>query len=217
MGQSSLPRVGEGRGRGEPMNRQWRNAGFAPQSQPLRHAKAVLLVNDGKREVFKHHLVLNDCMRANNQTCMAAGDHGQCLAPFPGLLAAGQPGGLNAQWLQPGDEFSEMLLGQNLGRCHQRALPASINAARCGQCCNHCFAGANITLQQAVHRHIFLQVSSDLCAHPLLRNRQLKRQTLKQLVMQGALCVLQRAGHQRRRTHGAAHAARFKLRQLLGQ
>ena len=84
----------------------------------------MLLINDRQRQVFELHFVLNHGVGADDQAGLAAGDQRQHFAPLFGLLAAGEPRGLDAQRLQPADEFAEMLLRQNLGRCHQRALPA---------------------------------------------------------------------------------------------
>jgi hypothetical protein len=133
---------------------------LAAQGQALRHAEAVLLVDDGQRQVFELHLVLDHGMRAYDQAGGAAFDQRQHLAPLFGLLAAGQPGGLDAQGLQPADQLAEMLLGQDFGGRHQRALPARVHAAGRGQRRHHGFAGAHVALQQAVHGDVFLQVAS---------------------------------------------------------
>ena len=110
-----------------------------------------------------------------------------------------------------------MLLRQNLGRRHQRALPSCIHATRRRQRRHHGFARTDVALQQAVHGYAFLQISGNLSAHALLRSRQAKRQALQQLVVQRALGVGQRLTAKRRRAHGSAHAPGFKLRQLLSQ
>ena len=151
---------------------------LAAQRQALCHAKAVLLVNDRQRQIFKHHFVLNHGVRADHQTGLAAGNQGQCFAPFLGFLAAGEPRGLNAHRLEPADEFAKVLLSQDFSRRHQGALPASVHAAGGRQRRHHGFARADIALQQAVHRHIFLQVSVNLMADALLRCGQPKRQPL---------------------------------------
>ena len=115
-------------------------AHFAAQGQPLRDAETVLLVDDGKRKVFELHLVLDHRMRSDHQRRFAAGNAGQCLAPLLRLLAAGQPGGFDAERLQPGDQLSEMLLSENFGRRHQRALPARVHAVRRCQRGHHGFS-----------------------------------------------------------------------------
>ena len=139
-----------------------------PESQALRHAKAVLLVDDGQRQVFELHLVLNDGVRADDQPRLAAGDQRQHLAPLFGLLAAGEPRGFDAQRLQPANEFAKVLLGQNFGGRHQRALPAGVDADGSGQRGHHGFAGAHVALQQAVHGDGPGDVVGNFGAHALL-------------------------------------------------
>ena len=97
-------------------------------------------------------------MGADHQHRLATGNQRQRLASFLGFLAAGEPGGGDAQRLQPADQLAKVLLRQNLGRCHQGALPAGVHAFGSRQRRNHGFARADITLQQAVHRDIASQV-----------------------------------------------------------
>ena len=185
------------------------------QGQPLRHAKAVLLVDDRQRQVLEAHLVLDHRVRAHHQGGGAAFDQGQCLAPLLGFLAAGQPGGLYAQRLQPADEFAKMLLGQNFGGRHQCALPAGVHAAGRRQRRHHGLSRAHIALQQAVHGQAFLQVGIDLVAHALLCGGQRKGQGLAQLRMQRM--TRRPCGVQRRRAHGRTDAPGLQLRELLRQ
>ena len=135
----------------------------------MRHAEAVLLVDDGQRQIFKKHLVLDHRVGADHQPGFAAFNFRQGLPALFGFLAAGEPGGLDTQWLEPADQLSKMLLSEDFGRRHECALPAGVNAARCGQRGHHGFAGADVALQQAVHRNTFLQIGSYLSADALLR------------------------------------------------
>ena len=115
-------------------------------------------------------------MGADHQFGLAALDQGQRLAPRFGLLAADQPGGGDAQRLQPAHQFAEMLLGQNFGGGHQRALPAGVHADGGGQGGHHRLAGTHIALQQTVHGDMARQVPGNLEADALLGFGQLKRQ-----------------------------------------
>ena len=157
---------------------------LAAQGQALRHAKTVLLVNDGQRQVLEQHFVLNDGVRANHQPGLAAFNQRQHLTALFRFLTAGEPRGGDAQWLQPADQLGEVLGGQNLGRRHQGTLPASVDADRRGERRDHGFAGAHIALQQAVHGHGLGQVMRNFCADASLRGGQLKRQCRQQLFMQ---------------------------------
>ena len=57
----------------------------------MRHAKAVLLVDDRQRQVFEDYFFLNDGVRAHHQACFAAGYQGQHFAAFFGFLTASEP------------------------------------------------------------------------------------------------------------------------------
>ena len=147
---------------------------LASKRQPLRHTEAMLLVDDRQGQVFKLHLVLNHRVRTDDQRCFTTGNLRQRLAPLFGFLAACQPGGGDAQRLQPADQLAKVLLRQNLGRCHQRALPAGVHAFGGRQCGDHGFAGADIALQQAVHGDVAGQVERDFATNALLRSGQLE-------------------------------------------
>ena len=127
------------------------------QRQPLRHAEPVLLVDDGQPQVPELHLLLDDRMRADDQCRLAAGRPAPAFRRVLLLLAAGQPGHAQAarreQRLQPADQLAEVLLGQDFGRRHQRALPAGVDGDRRRQRRDHGLARADIALQQPVHRH----------------------------------------------------------------
>ncbi|KAF4531144.1 hypothetical protein B566_EDAN019179, partial [Ephemera danica] len=119
--------------------------------QALRHAEAVLLIHDRQPQAREDHIVLNHRMRAHGQRGFTAGQLRQHLGPALALAAAGEPGHLQPQRLQPLHQFAEMLLGQNFGRRHQGALPAAVDGAGGRQRRHHRLARTDIALQQAVH------------------------------------------------------------------
>ena len=69
-----------------------------------------------------------------------------------------------------------MLLGQQLGRRHQRDLLAAAHGPRGGQRGDHGLAATHIALQQAEHRMVAQQIRVDFSARPLLGAGQLERQ-----------------------------------------
>ena len=123
-------------------------------------------------------------MRAHHQAGLARGDllqHGRsCLA----LAAAGEPGHGDAQRLQPLHQLVEVLLGQDLGGRHERALPAGVDGARGGQRGHHRLARAHVALQQAVHGHGLGQIGVDLGTHPRLGGGERKGQGGEQAAVQ---------------------------------
>ena len=76
---------------------------------------------------------------------------------------------------QPGD-VHEVLLGQNLGRRHERDLQIVFHRDERGEQRDDRLAGADVALQQPVHRLRQLHVFDDLFQCLLLAVRQLERQ-----------------------------------------
>ena len=164
------------------------------QRQPLRHAKAVLFIHHRQAQAGKHHITLDDGMRAHHQHGLPAGHLRHHVFAQLAFAAAGEPGGGHAQRLQPAHQLAEMLFGQDLGGCHQRTLPARGHGHRRGQRGDHRLARSDIALQQPVHGLRARQVGGDFGHHTLLRASQCKRQYSAQL--RGQLTWL-RAQHRR--------------------
>ena len=197
------------RGRGQ-------SPSLLPQGQALLHAKAMLLVDDGQAQTRELHLRLDDGMRADDQRRRAAfngGQHGRALFL---LLAASQPCHALATRRQQGGEpvgqLGEVLLGQDLGGRHQRALPAGVDGHAGGQRRHHRLAAAHVALQQAVHGLGARQVGGDFLAHAALRAGQVEGQRGQQLLGQAAARRVQG-----RRPQAGALGTRLVLRQLLRQ
>ena len=145
------------------------------------------------------HLALDHGMRAHHQPRLTRGHLRQHLAALLALAAAGEPRGRDAQRLQPLHQLAKVLLGQDLGGRHQRALPALVHRDGGGERGHHRLARADVALQQAVHRDLALQVERDLFDHAALRGGQTEGQGGQQLLLQAtrlhaeARCALQRA------------------------
>jgi hypothetical protein len=183
-----------------------------PQCQALRHAEAVLLVHHRQAQARKHHIGLDHRMGAHHQAGLARGHHRQHRGARLALAAAGEPGHLHAQRLQPAHQLAKVLLGQDLGGRHQRALPARVDGHRRGQCRDHGLARAHVALQQAVHGARPGQVGADLGHHALLGRRQCKGQVCQQAGVQAFM-----RGRQRRRSQQRTRGVGLGLRKLLGQ
>ncbi len=147
-------------------------------------------------------------MRADDQARRAAGDLLQRLRARLALAAAAEPRHFDAQRLQPLHQLGEMLFGQDLGGRHQRALPAGVHGHRRGERGHHGLAGADVALQQPVHRPRAGQVGHDLVDHPALRAGEPERQHAQQLLVQAA---------RMRRDLGRAQQRAFRARGELGQ
>ncbi len=76
------------------------------QRQPLMHAEAVLLVDDGEREILEHHLVLEQRMGADQNVDVARGEAGEALGALLAALAAGEDFGADAGGFSPAARWS---------------------------------------------------------------------------------------------------------------
>ena len=74
---------------------------FFTQRHSLMHTKAVLFINDDKAKVLKLDTVLKQCMRANNQLCLATGDCLKRAASGHGTLATREPRRFNPERPEP--------------------------------------------------------------------------------------------------------------------
>ena len=181
----------------------------------------MLLVDDGQRQVLELHLLLDDGVGAHHQGGFAARHQRQHGGAFFLFLPAHQPGHTAAacgqQGFEPADHLGKVLLGQDFGGRHQRALPAGVHGQARGQGRDHGFARAHITLQQAVHGHGAGQVGGNFFAHAALGGGEAEGQHGQQLLMQRQGAIGGFLGAQYGRTQHVACAARLLLRQLLGQ
>ena len=167
------------RGRGQ-------SPGLLPQGQALRHAKAVLLVDDCQAQARELHLRLDDGVRADDQRRRAALDGGQHGRALFFLLAAGEPGHLlparGQQGREPLGQLGKVLLGQDLGGRHEGGLVTAVDRAAGGERGDDGLAAADIALQQALHRMRALQIATDLGQGALLCGRQGERQRCAQRI-----------------------------------
>ncbi len=181
------------------------------QRQPLRHAEAVLLVDDGQPELREHHVVLDHGVGADDEHRLARRHLLEHARAALALAAAGEPGHRHAERLEPLHELAKVLLGQDLGGRHQRALPAGVDGLCRGECGDHRLARSHVALQQAVHRVVAREIACDLVAHPLLRGGERERQ-------RGAQPGVQRAAAELRDVqHRSLEQGTFVLRLGLGQ
>ena len=172
----------------------------------------MLLVDDGQPQSGEDHVLLDHRVRAHHQHGLARRHlRHHSVARFA-FAAARQPRNGQPQRRQPAHQFAKVLLGQDLGGCHQRALPASVDGARRGQRGHHCLARPDIALQQPVHGLRPRQVGGHLGHHALLGAGQLEWQGRQKLAVQAVVSRRQRGGCQR-----GAFGLGLGLRKLLGQ
>ena len=94
------------------------------------------------------------------------------------LDRAGEERDPHAELRAPRLDRQEVLLGQRLGRRHQRAREAGLDRAQQRVERDDGLAGADVALEQPLHRRLAGQVAVDLGDRLLLVGRQLEREQL---------------------------------------
>ena len=104
--------------------------------------------------------------------------------PLSSWRSAVRSANLDAQRFEPAAENGVMLLGQDLRRRHERSLEAGFHREQHRRDRDDGFAGANIALEQAVHRALRREIAAQLVDHAHLRIRQIERQTAQEFLEQ---------------------------------
>ncbi|MCY1423140.1 hypothetical protein D9M71_388470 [compost metagenome] len=183
---------------------------FLAQGQALLDTEAVLLVDDHQGQALELHLVLEQRVGADHHG-RATGDLLQGSSSGLALELAGEPGDLDAQWLQPLAEVQEVLLGEDFGGRHQRHLVAGLQGLQGGKGGDHRLAGADVALHQAQHGFLLCQVIGDFRTDPLLGAGGLEAKVGQILLRQLA------RGRQLRRVLGPETFSQALQGQLVGQ
>ena len=89
------------------------------QRHALVHAKAMLFIDNDERQLPECHAFLEQRMGSDNERRAAVRER---LAASARLLAATQPGRLDAERPEPGREVAPVLLGEDFGRRHDGGL-----------------------------------------------------------------------------------------------
>ncbi len=147
---------------------------FLPELRALHDPEAVLFVDNDQPELPEQNVLLNERVRANNDHAVTGGYFGKVAL----LGTGGLEGNLDAERFCKLHDIQIVLLGQNLGRRHQGRLISAFHGIEHGHERNDCFAGADIALNQPVHRDRPRHVVSYFADNATLRSGKLKRQRL---------------------------------------
>ena len=116
------------------------------------HAKAMLFVDDGERQIAECHVVLEQSVRADDEVDVARGKRGQNLGALTPALAAGKDGKTDTGGGRQRRDGRKMLPRQNFSRRHDGGLPARFDHRRCGQQGDKRLARADVAMQKPQHR-----------------------------------------------------------------
>ncbi len=141
------------------------------QREPLMHAEAVLLVDNGKPQVVEFHVLLEQRMRADCNPRLDGGHRSERRGFLPLAQAAGQPVHAHVEHAHPSGELAVMLLGENLRRRHDSHLIAVLHALQRGKGRDHRLAAATSPCSSRCMGYRLRAVALDFRQHAALRQR----------------------------------------------
>ena len=141
----------------------------------------------------KLHRALHERVRADHEVDVAGREPRQEIAPLQSGRRAGDELDAEPRFLQQLPQAEEVLLGENFGRRHERHLQAVLHGDEGHEQRHDRFAGADIALQQPVHRRRALHVLDELLQRAPLPFGELERQNTARRIAD-AVVDLDRAG-----------------------
>ena len=160
---------GAGYGRGGHHQHVRRPDVLGPELGPLRHAEAVLLVDDGEAEVGEYHCVFDQRVGAYQDVDAAGGEVGKQLRADALAGRAGEQLDAHGQPVEHGSYALEVLCGKYFGGRHQAGLEAVVDHHQHHHQRHQRLARAHVALHQTVHLAAGVHVGHYLADHALLR------------------------------------------------
>ena len=179
-----------------------------PQPQPLLDTQAMLLVDDHEREVGKSDAYLKERMRAHDESHFTCGEGRERDSAHPRALRPRHESDLQSERMKPVAKIAPVLLGEQLGRRHERRLQAAARRTRGRRSRDHGLAAADVTLQKPQHWAPGHEVGVNFLQSAQLRGRQLEGQRLQE-ARRKALAVIDHA--RRIALHRALHELQAQM------
>ena len=181
--------LGEAEGAGDGRGRHHEDVGlgaFRAELHPLRHAEAVLFVDDGEAEIVELHPLLEDGVGADQDLDIAPGQRREFRVALRALVAARQdlhhhPGGFGE-----GLKAFEVLAGKDFRGGHEDPLPVVLDRRQEGEEGDEGFSGPHVALEETVHPVGGGHVGVDVAGRKLLRARGPVRERCEDLVAEPA-------------------------------
>lgn len=111
----------------------------------------MLLINHGEAKIAKFDPLLKERMGADENIRLPRRQRRQFRIARAALVPPGQESDANTGSFGKRRKPGEMLLRENAGRGHQRALPACLHRRQQGQHSDQGFPGTDIALKQTQH------------------------------------------------------------------
>ena len=172
------------------------------QRGSLLDPEAMLLVDHHRAEAGEAHPFLDEGVGADGDVDGAVGEPGEDLPPFrPGDAVGEQrhPQGTAAEevvgvghldTVEQSADARGVLLGQHLGRRHERSLMTALHRGEQHAHRHDRLAATDVALQQAVHRMRSGQVGLDLGDRALLGSGEREGQMRMERLHERARCVV---------------------------
>ena len=128
-----------------------RKVAFLPKLGTLFDAKTVLLVNDGKPQSLKAHLILNQSVGADKDGNAAISQAGKNLPTTHAFDMTRQKFHPNRERGTKFGETTMVLRSENLGGRHDAGLKTVVQRQKRTEQCHDGFPAAHVALQQTVH------------------------------------------------------------------
>ena len=139
------------------------------QQEPLRHAEAMLLVNDREAQALVGDLLLKDRMSADEDVDRSVGKSHQDAVACAALLAPGEDRDADSNAIELGEQGRMVLPREDLGRGQQRRLRTALHSGKHRRQCDQSLAGTDVALKEAKHGCHLRHVATDFSDHPALR------------------------------------------------
>ena len=139
------------------------------ERRALLDPEAVLLVDDGDGEVAKAHVLLDQRVCSDRDLHVARGDQLANVRVLPGADGAREERDPDAELGADALDREEVLLGEDLGRRHEGALPPGLDRPEQRRQRDDGLPGADVALQQPLHRRRAREIAVDLGDRPFLR------------------------------------------------
>src|SRR6266550_4802445 len=118
------------------------------ERRALADAEAVLLVDDGKTKPFERDVLLDERVRADGHVDRSVGEPGEYFAPPLAGDTRGEERSRGSSIREENLEGSGVLLGEELGRRHERGLSTRGRRDARGERRHNSFPGTHVAFEQ---------------------------------------------------------------------
>ena len=153
------------------------------------NAEAMLLVDDGERQIGESDVFLKEGVGADCQFDCARFESVADRGTRAPLLAPGQQRNRYARQRRQRLDRRQMLAGQDFGRRHQRRLMAGLDRRQHGEKGDHRFPAADVALEEPQHACRRRHVAADIGKRRGLRRGEREGQGGNDFIAEAAVAL----------------------------